>query len=62
MIKNIIIIGAGDAGKMLAKEILYSKKNKDYKLYSKEQISESIDDCVIFILKMIKKHAEYLLK
>ena len=32
MIKNIIIIGAGDAGKMLAKEILYSKKNKDYNI------------------------------
>ena len=35
--------------------------NKDYKLYSQKQIEESIDDCVIFILKMIKKHAEYLL-
>ena len=32
MIKNIIIIGAGDAGKILAKEILYSKKNKDYNI------------------------------
>ena len=31
MIKNIIIIGAGDAGKMLAKEIL-SDKNKDYNI------------------------------
>lgn len=35
--------------------------NKDYKLYGQKQIEESIDDCVIFILKMIKKHAEYLL-
>ncbi len=43
-------------------QILPEGINKDYKLYSKEQISESIDDCVIFILKMIKKHAEYLLK
>ena len=32
MIKNIIIIGAGDAGEMLAKEILYSEKNKDYNI------------------------------
>lgn len=31
MIKNIVIIGAGDAGRMLAKEIL-SDKNKDYNI------------------------------
>lgn len=31
MIKNIVIIGAGDAGRMLAKEIL-SDKNRDYNI------------------------------
>lgn len=31
MIKNIVVIGAGDAGRMLAKEIL-SDKNKDYNI------------------------------
>lgn len=38
MTKNIIIIGAGDAGKMLAKEILYSNKNsKDSHIQSRKE-------------------------
>ena len=43
-------------------EILGDEEERIYKIYSEKEILESIDDCVIFLLKMIRKHAKYLLK
>ena len=43
-------------------KILGDEEERIYKIYSEKEILESIDDCVIFLLKMIRKHAKYLLK
>ena len=37
-------------------------ESTEYKIYSEKEMLELVDASVIFILKMIKKHAEYLLK
>ena len=47
------------------KEKILKDEDKDkfsYKIYTEKEISEGIDDCVSFLLKMIRKHAKYLLK
>lgn len=43
-------------------KLVTDENDEDYKIYSKEEMIELLDDSVTFILKMIKKHANDLLK
>lgn len=43
------------------KRVLEKDEDSEYKIYSEQEILESIDTSVIFLLKMIRKHANYLL-
>ena len=43
-------------------QVLEDGESTEYKIYSEKEMLELVDVAVIFILKMIKKHAPYLLK
>ena len=42
-------------------DVFSENENQEYKIFSESEMLESIDNSVIFILKMIRKHASYLL-
>lgn len=43
-------------------QVLENEQSKQYKIFSEREMIESVDKSVEFILKMIRKHAKYLLK
>lgn len=43
-------------------QVLENGESTEYRIYSEKEMLELVDTSVVFILKMIKKHAPYLLK
>ena len=43
-------------------QVLEEGESTGYRIYSEKEMLELVDDCVIFILKMIRKHANDVLK